>query len=58
MFWKCSKIRNEEIPRPNTLIPYFTAYVIHYYYYLRKRGDRLKLISASESASKNESIKN
>ena len=25
-------MRNEEITRPSTLIPYFTAYLIYYFY--------------------------
>ena len=56
MYWIGRKIPNEKIPRTNKLIPYFTAYLTHYFYYLKIRGERLKEISDSESASKNESI--
>ena len=41
-----------------TLIPYFTAYNIHYFYNSKPRGDRKKKrTSDSESASKNTLVK-
>ena len=41
------------ITRPNTLISYFTTYLIHYSYNSKTRGDRQKRTSDSESTSKN-----
>ena len=38
------KIRNEEITCPNTFILYLTAYLIHYFYSSKTRGDRKKHI--------------
>ena len=38
------KIRNEEINHPNTFIPYFTAYPVHYSYNSKTRGERRKRI--------------
>ena len=48
MFWVGRKIRNEEFPCPNTPIPHFKAYLIHYFYYLKTIDARLKRISDSE----------
>ena len=41
------------VSEPNTLIPYYTAYLIHYFYNSKARGDRNKRTSDSDSVSKN-----
>ena len=40
MYYIGRKIENEEITRPNTFILYFTAYLIHYFYNSKTKGDR------------------
>ena len=40
------------VTRPNTLIPYFTAYIIQYFYNSKTTGDRQKPIADLESPSK------
>ena len=46
------------ITRPNTFIPYFTAYLIHYiFFYWIATCDRQKLIVESQSTLKNTPIK-
>ena len=45
------------ITRPNTLIPYFTANLMHYFYYLRSTHDSHKPIADLKSTSKNTSTK-
>ena len=49
---RIGRIRTREL-----FIPYFTAYPKHYFYDAKTRRKRLKQISVSESASKNESNK-
>ena len=46
------RLNISEITRPNMLISYFTAYLIHYFYNSKTRGDRQKRTSDSESKSK------
>ena len=45
------------ITSSNTLIPYFTASLIHYFYSSKTTSDRQKQIVDLESTSKNNSIK-
>ena len=40
------------ITRPNTLIPYVTVYLIHYFYNLENKCDRKKLTLESNCSPK------